>query len=211
MEQASIDNDKIRKPVVSSADTSAAFLTTRRRIFSEVLAFFPPSHRTIRLFHYSSGFFRGRFCVCIVAKTMKPIPHSLSLRSLARCHLPSCLPLSTNTASSRPTILSSFTYNHRQLTTMPPPSKRKFRPRGDRSGGAGNGDRNGAPTTPRSTVAQQPKRPRVENTMPISEGTVDIKQMYSMSAGDAEPKKWAEMNGKLDKALLDSLDKMGFE
>jgi ATP-dependent RNA helicase MSS116 len=93
---------------------------------------------------------------------------------------------------------------------MPPPPKRKWpnRPRG--GGGGANGSAPGTPTTPRSTVSQQPKRPKVEDAAPKAEG-VDVKQMYSTSAGDASAKPFSELSGKLDKSLLDGLDKMGFE
>jgi ATP-dependent RNA helicase MSS116 len=60
-------------------------------------------------------------------------------------------------------------------------------------------------------VAQQPKRPKVEDVVPRVEGAVDVKQMYSTSAGNASAKPFSELSGVLDKALLDGLDKMGFE
>jgi ATP-dependent RNA helicase MSS116 len=94
---------------------------------------------------------------------------------------------------------------------MPPPPKRKWpnRPRG--GGGAGaNGAAPGAPTTPRNTVAQLPKRPKIEEAAPKADG-VDVKQMYSTSAGNAEAKPFSQLSGVLDKSLLDGLDKMGFE
>ena len=95
---------------------------------------------------------------------------------------------------------------------MPSPPKRKWhRPKGN---GVANGSAPNTPTTPitpRSTVAQQPKRPKVEDAMPTAEGTVDVKQMYSTSAGGGSAKSFSELSGKLDKALLDGLDKMGFE
>jgi ATP-dependent RNA helicase MSS116 len=95
---------------------------------------------------------------------------------------------------------------------MPPPPKRKWRrPNGDRANGAASGSAPGTPTTPRTAVAQQPKRPRVADAVPTAEGTVDVKQMYSSSAGDASAKPFSALSGKLDKSLLDGLDKMGFE
>jgi ATP-dependent RNA helicase MSS116 len=93
---------------------------------------------------------------------------------------------------------------------MPPPPKRKWpnRPRG--GGGAGaNGAAPGAPTTPRNN-AQLPKRPKIEEAAPKADG-VDVKQMYSTSAGNAEAKPFSQLSGVLDKSLLDGLDKMGFE
>ena len=97
---------------------------------------------------------------------------------------------------------------------MPPPPKRKWpnRPRGGGGGGGGgaNGSVPGTPTTPRSTVAQQPKRPKVQDAAPAAEG-VDVKQMYSTSAGNASAKPFSELRSVLDKSLLDGLDKMGFE
>lgn len=92
---------------------------------------------------------------------------------------------------------------------MPPPPKRKWhRPR---TNGTANGSGPGTPTTPLNTVAQQPKRPKVDDAVPKAEGTVDVKQMYSTSAGNASAKPFSDLSGKLDKALLDGLDKMGFE
>jgi ATP-dependent RNA helicase MSS116 len=93
---------------------------------------------------------------------------------------------------------------------MPPPPKRKF-PRPNRGNGAANGSGPGTPTTPRTAGTQQPKRPRVEDAMPPAAGSVDVKQMYSTSAGDSSAKPFSDLNGKLDKTLLDGLDKMGFQ
>ncbi|KAF2031361.1 ATP-dependent RNA helicase MSS116, mitochondrial [Setomelanomma holmii] len=89
-----------------------------------------------------------------------------------------------------------------------PPNKRKFY-RPNRANGAANGSTPNTPTTP--IIAQLPKRPRVEDAAAKVEGTVDVKQMYSTSAGDASAKPFSELSGVLDKALLDGLDKMGFE
>jgi ATP-dependent RNA helicase MSS116 len=47
--------------------------------------------------------------------------------------------------------------------------------------------------------------------MPPAAGSVDVKQMYSTSAGDSSAKPFSDLNGKLDKTLLDGLDKMGFQ
>ncbi|CAE7008055.1 hypothetical protein CFE70_001539 [Pyrenophora teres f. teres 0-1] len=99
---------------------------------------------------------------------------------------------------------------------MPPPPKRKW-PRGRGGGGGGGGDRTngtatqGGSTNPRSTIAQQPKRPKMEDAQPKPEGGVDVRQMYSTAAGDAAPKPFSELKDKLNKGLLDGLDKMGFE
>jgi ATP-dependent RNA helicase MSS116 len=91
---------------------------------------------------------------------------------------------------------------------MPPPPKRKWhRPR---TNGPANGSAPNTPTTPLTALTQQPKRPKVEDALPKTEG-VDVKQMYSTSAGDASAKPFSELSGKLDKSLLDGLDKMGFE
>jgi ATP-dependent RNA helicase MSS116 len=99
---------------------------------------------------------------------------------------------------------------------MAPPPKRKFNR--SRGGGAANGSGSGTPdtpTTPRSTMAQQPKRPKVAETLPAVhssvEGTVDVKQMYSTSAGEATAKPFSTLSSVLDKTLLEGLDKMGFE
>lgn len=147
---------------------------------------------------------------------MKLVSHSLSLRSLTCSHLVSRLPsASTNTRS----ISSSVNLTHRYsiLTTttasMPPPPKRKWRrPNGDRLNGAASGSVPGTPTTPRTAIAQQPKRPRVADAAPTTaERIADVKQMYSSSAGDASAKPFSALSGKLDKSLLDGLDKMGFE
>jgi ATP-dependent RNA helicase MSS116 len=98
----------------------------------------------------------------------------------------------------------------------PLPPKRKWHPRKatNANGSASNASTApGTPTTPRSTMAQQPKRPR-EQAAPAAEGTIgvmNVKQMYSTSAGGGEAKPFSTLSGKLDKALLDGMDKMGFE
>jgi ATP-dependent RNA helicase MSS116 len=138
---------------------------------------------------------------------MNSIPRSLPARSFGLSNFAARLSLSTNTL--RPYSTPHFTYTHRQIsTTMPPPPKRKWhRPRP-----AGAAPNNGA--NPQSTVAQQPKRPKVEDAVQQnagSNGPVDVKAMYSTSSGNAEAKRFSEMAGTLDKSLLQSLDKMGFE
>jgi hypothetical protein len=141
---------------------------------------------------------------------MKFVSRSLSLRSLACPRLVSRLPLSTNITSSIFTPLN-LTHHYHTSSTMPPPPppKRKWnRPRN--SNGPANGSANGTPTTPLTALAQQPKRPRVEDAVPKPEA-LDVKQMYSTSAGDASAKPFSTLSGKLDKSLLDGLDKMGFE
>ncbi|KAH7338524.1 ATP-dependent RNA helicase MSS116 mitochondrial precursor [Pyrenochaeta sp. MPI-SDFR-AT-0127] len=92
----------------------------------------------------------------------------------------------------------------------PPPPKRKWPRRngGDRSNGAPTA---ATPTTPRSSAAQQPKRPKVEDTMQQPIDTVDVRQMYSTAAGDAAPKPFSDLKNRLHKGLLDGLEKMGFE
>src|SRR5690242_12321871 len=133
---------------------------------------------------------------------MKSIPHSL----FAPSGVAARLSLSTNTFRhcSKP----HFTYNYRQLSTiMPPPPKRKWhRPRPN--GAAPNN------ASPHSTAAQQPKRPKTAEVIQQemgSTGPVDVKAMYSTSAGGAEAKRFSEMAGALDQSLLNGLDKMGFE
>lgn len=149
----------------------------------------------------------------LVVKTMKTVSRSLPLRSFAHSCLLSRLSLSTNTTSSlsRPANVS-LTFNYRQLSTMPPPPKRKWpRPKGgDRPNGAAAPS---APPTPRSSIAQQPKRPRVlnENMQSNPVETVDVRQMYTTAAGDAAPKPFSDLKNKLHKGLLDGLEKMGFE
>jgi hypothetical protein len=140
---------------------------------------------------------------------MKLVSHSLSLRSFALSRLVSRLPSATNPRLSIAPPLQ-ITHNFITTTTMPPPPKRKF-PRPNRGNGAPNGSAPGAPTTPRNAPAQQPKRPRVEAAAPQAVGTVDVKQMYSTASGDASAKPFSALSGKLDKTLLDGLDKMGFE
>ncbi|KAF2854186.1 ATP-dependent RNA helicase MSS116 mitochondrial precursor [Plenodomus tracheiphilus IPT5] len=93
----------------------------------------------------------------------------------------------------------------------PPPAKRKW-PR--RNGGErfnGGSATPSAPTTPRSALAQQPKRPKVDDAQPLSAGPIDVKHMYSTAAGDAAPRPFSDLQDKLNKGLLDGLDKMGFE
>ena len=152
---------------------------------------------------------------------MKLVSRSLTPHTFALARLvPSRLSLATNTRYSRISVVP-LTLSHRlhtrplstQLSTMPPPPKRKW-PRGR---GGGGGDRTngtptqGGPTNPRSTMAQQPKRPKMEDAQPKPEGGVDVRQMYSTAAGDAAPKPFSELKDKLNTGLLDGLDKMGFE
>jgi ATP-dependent RNA helicase MSS116 len=59
-------------------------------------------------------------------------------------------------------------------------------------------------------MGQQPKRPKVEDAQQKVD-TVDVRQMYSTSAGDAAPKPFSDLKNKLHPALLEGLDKMGFE
>lgn len=95
---------------------------------------------------------------------------------------------------------------------MPPPPKRKWhRPRGA-NGAPGNGTGNPATANnARAPFSQQPKRPKVEEMAAQDVGPVDVKQMYSTSAGDATAKPFSALSGVLDKTLLNGLDKMGFE
>jgi hypothetical protein len=157
--------------------------------------------------------------VYVRQKTMKLVSRSLSRDFILARLVPSTrLPVSLATNTRFSSVF--FTRNYRQLSThtstltMPPPPKRKW-PRG--RGGGGGGDRsNGAPTTPgnpaapRSTMGQQPKRPKVEDAQQKVD-TVDVRQMYSTSAGDAAPKPFSDLKNKLHPALLEGLDKMGFE
>jgi hypothetical protein len=147
---------------------------------------------------------------------MKLVSRSLPLRLPACSHLTARLPpFSTNTTRSSISSPLNLTHHYSIIATMPPQPKRKWhRPRGDRANGAANGSAPSTPSTPgtpRTALTQQPKRPKVEDAMPTAEGTVDVKQMYSTSAGDASAKPFSELSGKLDKALLEGLDKMGFE
>lgn len=146
-----------------------------------------------------------------LTKTMKPVSRSLSLRPFALARFPSCLSLPTNIRPSRPSTTVCLTFNS-TLSTMPPPppAKRKWPRRngGERSNGASTPT---TPTTPRSVAAQQPKRPKVADTLPKPDGTVDVKQMYSTAAGDAAPKPFSDLKDKLNQGLLDGLEKMGFE
>ncbi|RAR14217.1 ATP-dependent RNA helicase MSS116, mitochondrial precursor [Stemphylium lycopersici] len=153
---------------------------------------------------------------------MKLNSPSFPLRPFAlACLAPLRLSLATNTRSSC-TSVATLTLCNRHYTqqtpipsSMPPPPKRKW-PRG-RGGGGGGGDRTngGGPTRgtsmPRSTMAQQPKRPKMEDTQSKPENSIDVRQMYSTAAGDAAPKPFSELKDRLDKGLLDGLDKMGFE
>lgn len=103
---------------------------------------------------------------------------------------------------------------HRHIHKMPPPPKRKWhRPRGDRANGTpGNATGNPATTNnARAPFSQQPKRPKVEEMAAQDVGQVDVKQMYSTSAGEATAKPFSALSGTLDKTLLDGLAKMGFE
>jgi hypothetical protein len=140
---------------------------------------------------------------------MKFVSRSLSLRSLACSRLVSRLPVSTNTTSSIFTPLT-LTPHYSTPSKMPPPPPPKRKWNRPRNNGPANGSAPGTPATPLTALNQQPKRPRVEDAAPQSEG-VDVKQMYSTSAGEASAKPFSTLSGKLDKSLLDGLDKMGFE
>jgi hypothetical protein len=152
---------------------------------------------------------------------MKLVSRSLPSRTFALARLISSrLSLATNIRYSHTSTVVPLT-QHRHYTRLPAqpsvmsaPPKRKW-PRG--RGGGGGGDRaNGAPgrsgpTNPRSTMSQQPKRPRVEDSQAKAETGVDVRQMYSTAAGDAAPKPFSDLKNKLNPALLNGLDKMGFE
>ncbi|KAF5854668.1 hypothetical protein GGP41_007430 [Bipolaris sorokiniana] len=153
-------------------------------------------------------------------KIIEQVLVSRPLRPIALARLvPSRLSLVTHTKlgcfSTAP--LSIYNRHHTQttqLSTMPPPPKRKW-PRGRGGGGGGDRTNGGAATpgtfTPRSTMAQQPKRPKMENTQPTPDTSVDVRQMYSTAAGDAAPKPFSELKDRLHPGLLDGLDKMGFQ
>ncbi|KAI8940615.1 hypothetical protein NX059_001887 [Plenodomus lindquistii] len=157
---------------------------------------------------------------------MKLVSQSLSLRPFALARPsprsphpphPPHLPFSTNTLSSRlfSTCHSTRLYSTPSPTPSPasamppPPAKRKF----PRRNGPNNGGTPTTPTTPRTALAQQPKRPRVDAAPPAAAAVVpvDVKQMYSTAAGDAAPKPFSDLKDRLNKGLLDGLDKMGFE
>lgn len=151
----------------------------------------------------------------LVSRPLRPV-------ALARS-VPSRLSLVTHTRLSciPTTPFTLYNRHHAQQRTqqppnMPPTSKRKW-PRGRGGGGGGGGDRanGGAATsgtsTPRSTMTQQPKRPKMEDTQSKPDTGVDVRQMYSTAAGDAAPKPFSELKGRLHQGLLDGLDKMGFE
>lgn len=143
-----------------------------------------------------------------IVRTMKT--SFFSLRSFAVSRLASRLSFSTNPVSSRPSTIY-LTLNCRQLSTMPPPPPKRKWPRrngGDRPNGASTV---GAPTTPRSSAAQQPKRPKVEDALQRPVDTVDVRQLYSTAAGDAAPKPFSDLKDRLHKGLLDGLERMGFE
>lgn len=158
-------------------------------------------------------------------KIIELVSLSRPLRPVAVAGLvPSRLCLVTHTRFSGVSTASLTFYNRHhtqrqtQLPTMPPPPKRKW-PRGRGGGGAGGGaaDRanGGASTpgtsTPRFSMSQQPKRPKMEDTQPKPDARVDVRQMYSTAAGEAAPKPFSELKNRLHKGLLDGLDKMGFE
>lgn len=149
-------------------------------------------------------------CMYALTKTMKLVSRSLSLRPFALARLPTRLPLSTNTIPSQPSTLNLTSHSTFSTMPPPPPAKRKWPRRngGERSNGANTPT---TPITPRTAVAQQPKRPKVEDTLPKADGTIDVRQMYSTAAGDAAPKPFSDLSNKLNKGLLDGLEKMGFE
>lgn len=151
----------------------------------------------------------------LVSRPLRPValarlvPSRLSLVTHTRL---SCISTSPFTLCNKHHTLQRT----QQPSNMPPPPKRKW-PRGRGGGGGGGGDRanGGAATsgtsTPRSTMAQQPKRPKMEDTQTKADTGVDVRQMYTTAAGDAAPKPFSELKDRLHKGLLDGLDKMGFE
>lgn len=136
---------------------------------------------------------------------MKTISHQL----FASSGVAARVSLSTNTLRlcSRPCFTQTQTQPYSQTSiAMPPPPKRKWnrpRPAGAAPGNA---------ASPHST-ATLPKRPRTEEAskQAAPSGPVDVKAMYSTSAGGAEAKPFSDMAGTLDPALLNGLDKMGFQ
>lgn len=173
--------------------------------------------------------FSVRITLYVRMKIMKLVSHTLSSRPFALARLVQPRSLATNTRHSLISTIP-FTPNrtqHRQYTSLPAPvtdmsapPKRKWtrggRGGGRGGGGGGGGDRtNGTPgrgpANARSAMSQQPKRPRVEDTLPKPDAGVDVRQMYSTAAGDAAPKPFADLKNKLHPALLNGLDKMGFE
>jgi len=140
------------------------------------------------------------------------IASPLSLRPFAIARLPSRLPFPTTTIDSRRlTTSSSLGLQHTEVASMSPPASKRKWPR--RNGGGRRSD-NAMPTLPTNsstTLTQQIKRPKVVDLQPSTDGHMDVKQLYSTAAGAAAPKPFSDLKDKLDKVLLDSLDKMGFE
>jgi ATP-dependent RNA helicase MSS116 len=136
---------------------------------------------------------------------MKTISHQL----FASSGVAARVSLSTNTfrLCSRPYFTQSQSQLYSQTcVAMPPPPKRKWnrpRPAGAAPGNA---------ASPHST-ATLPKRPKTEEAskQAAPSGPVDVKAMYSTSAGSGEAKPFSDMAGTLDPALLNGLDKMGFQ
>jgi ATP-dependent RNA helicase MSS116 len=134
---------------------------------------------------------------------MKTISHQLFASSCVAARVS----LSTNTfrLCSRPYFTQTQPHSQTSIA-MPPPPKRKWnrpRPAGAAPGNA---------ASPHST-ATLPKRPRTEeaSNQAAPSGPVDVKAMYSTSAGSGEAKPYSDMAGTLDPALLNGLDKMGFQ
>ncbi|KAH9859931.1 hypothetical protein IAQ61_011714 [Plenodomus lingam] len=154
---------------------------------------------------------------------MNLVWQSLPHRPFALARLAARLPSSTDTISpgrlfTTSTRLDTTCYPRvspqnslQPASTMPPPPAKRKWPRrngGERSNGSATPT---APMTPRTALGQHPKRPKVEDAPPTSASPVDVKQMYSTAAGDAAPKPFSDLKDRLDKSLLDGLDKMGFQ
>lgn len=140
---------------------------------------------------------------------MKAFSRSLSSRSLTKCSAPatpllSVRPTSTTTTTTTALTVTSHSRLVQQLSTMPPRPRRKPAYKGAHP--YGNRPKASDATTP----AAQPSRPTPVDA-PAGAETIDVKHLYSTAAGDMQPEPYSSMQGKLDPALLQGLDKMGFE
>lgn len=132
-----------------------------------------------------------------------------SLRPSALARLPSRLLFPTDsTASRRFTTCSSSILSTIDIPSMSTPSVNRKWPR--RNGGNG-GERRRGNATSALPGGLRNKRPNAVDLQPSPAEHVDVKNMYSTAAGEMAPKPFSDLKDKLNKGLLDGLDKMGFE
>lgn len=139
---------------------------------------------------------------------MKFMFGTLSRRSLNQCstslipqlrpqlRIPTLTPTTTTTTT---TNFSTFTMGHPQPQRKAPTGRR-----GGHHPYRGN-------RKPAASPAQQPNRPTIDAEMSDAPGVMDPRRLYSTAHGGEGAKEYASLAGKLDPALLEGLDRMGFK